>query len=140
MNPDHNFTSELLKKTLNLKCHSQNIIIKTRQQKRLDTIRESTLDFFSTHQIQSLEKLEKLESDHYPIMAEIRITGKIRKRKKLIAIRQTVINEDSINNFITNTDWTTQFDIESKGQLMKKLMIRPTIKLQNTSNKIFEQK
>ena len=78
------------------------------------------LIFFSTHQIQSLEKLEKLESDHYPIMAEIRITGKIRKRKKLIAIRQTVINEDSINNFITNTDWTTQFDIESKGQLMKK--------------------
>ena len=46
LNPYHNFTPELIEKTLNLKCHSQNIIIKIRQQKWLDIMGKSLLDFF----------------------------------------------------------------------------------------------
>ena len=49
---------------------------------RLDVINESTLDFFfSTNQIQSLEKLEKYESDHFPILAKINIIGKTKKKR-----------------------------------------------------------
>ena len=46
LNPDTKFTPELIEKTLNLKFWPQNKIVKTRQQKRLDVINESTLDFF----------------------------------------------------------------------------------------------
>ena len=141
LNPDCKFTPELIEKTLNLKCSLANKIMTTRVQKRVDEINESTLDFFfSSQQIQSLEKLEKFESDHYPIKAEIKITGMMRKTKKNLTIMKTVINETKIRDFIKNSEWPTYFDKKYSRQLTSnKLIIRPTIKLQNEANNIFKK-
>ena len=54
-------------------------------------------------------------------------------------IKKTEINESKINDFIKNSEWPTCFDTKSSWQLMtKKVVIRPSIKLQSEANKIFK--
>ena len=84
LNPDLNFTHELIEKTLNLKTCIQNKIMITREQNRLGSTVESTLDFFfSTQQFESIEKLDKFDSDHYPIISKLKISDKTTKIKKI---------------------------------------------------------
>ena len=61
----------------------------TREQNKLDSTVKSTLDFFfSTQQFESIEKLDKFDSDHYLLISKLKISGKTAKIKKKIILRK----------------------------------------------------
>ena len=141
LNPDTNFPPEQIEKILSIKTWNQNKLITTRQQERLGNKIESTLDyFFSTQQIVNLERLDKFESDHYPIKIEWNTSGKMKKQKKSLTLNKLNINKDNIKAITDNEDWPSKIDINPiKSALYNKLTIRPTIKLQTIANEIFNQ-
>ena len=118
-----------------------NRTIITREQKRLETTSESTRDYFFTNmQITALERLDKNDSDHYPLLINLQITGKTMKSKWKIAYSKLELNEDTIHSILENKDWpTTTYPNRNKNTLFRKYTIRPTIKLQSEANKIFKQ-
>ena len=84
--PDKIFTPEYAEKIMKLNIWELNRTIITREQKRPETTSESTLDyFFANMQITSLESLDKNDSDHYPLLMNLQITGKTTKSKWKIA-------------------------------------------------------
>ena len=110
----------------------------TREQKRLETTSESTLDYFFTNmQITSLERLDKNDSDHYSLLINPQITGKTTKSKWKIAYNKLELNEDTIHSILENKDWPTTTHLNrNKNTLFRKYTTRPTIKFQSEANKI----
>ena len=90
MNPDNSFTIEKIENKLELKTNQLNKNIITREQRRKDKENRSTLDFFmSTHKIEHLEKLDKYESDHYPILTKIQSANPSKRENTLKWFRKT---------------------------------------------------
>ena len=121
LNPDLNFTHELIEKTLNLKTCIQNKIMITREQNRLGSTIESKLDFFfSTQQFESIKKLDKFDSDHYPLISKLKISGKTAKIKKNIILRKIDINEDKIKSILTNEEWSSNIITKTNQNILQK--------------------
>ena len=141
LNPDKIFTPEYAVKIMKLNIWELNRTIITREQKQLETTSESTLDYFFTNmQITSLESLDKNDSDHYPLLINLQITGKTTKSKWKIAYSKHELNDYTIHSILKNKDWpTTTHPNRNKNTLFRKYTIRPTVKLQSEANKIFKQ-
>ena len=139
LNPDSNFTAELVERTLKLKPNIQNKNIITREQERLDKRWISTLDFFfSTGKIQKLVKLDKNESDHYPLLSCIQLNNKTTKTTRMIKYHTIWVNDETIKCILDNEQWPTKSDFNlNRKTLFKRTVIWPTIKIQQDSNNIF---
>ena len=142
LNPDLDFTPELLEKKLKLKFSEWNKYLTTREQMIKSKLNTSTLDYYFSNQ-QTLEviTLVKNESDHYPLLATIQIEGKMKKRLTNITYSKIDINKEFIKNILNEEKWPSiTYPKINKHILWKKNIIRPTVKLQQESNKIFDKK
>ena len=91
-------------------------------------------------QITSLERLNKNDSDYYQLLINLQITRKTTKSKWQIAYSKLELNKDTIHSILENKDWpTTTHPNRNKNTLFRKYTLRPTVKLQSETNKIFKQ-
>ena len=141
LNPDKVFNPGLIEKTLKMKYPEMNDSIITREQIRDNTICTSTLDFyFSTQHVNELRRLDKNESDHYPLLAKVQIAGKMIKSKTNITFRRADINKISAKAILSNDQWpTSSWPKTNEYTLWKRNTIRATVKLQQDANEIFKQ-
>ena len=90
----------------------------------------------STHKIEHLKKLDKFESNHYPILTKIQSTNPP-KMKKYMKITQKYINKEAIMKTINNSGLLMITNNKrNKKILYNKILIWPTIKIQGKANKI----
>ena len=141
LNSDKVFNPGLIEKTLKMKYPEMNDSIITREQIRDNTICTSTLDFyFSTQHVNELRRLDKNESDHYPLLAKVQIAGKMIKSKTNITFRRADINKISAKAILSNDQWpTSSWPKTNEYTLWKRNTIRATVKLQQDANEIFKQ-
>ena len=101
----------------------------------------STLDYyFSTQHINQLITLDKNESDHYPILANIQLNGNMKRNKKISKYIKLNINNESVKRILENENWSSISHPQiNKRIIIKELRIRLTIKLQQEANKIFRE-
>ena len=75
----------MVEERLKLKAAYLNKNTITWEQVRLDNVKTSVLDFiFTSAEIKEFSKLEKFESDHYPIMIKTKMHTELSKVKKPI--------------------------------------------------------
>ena len=117
---------------------SNNSII-TRTQKRLNILKNSTLDYYlSSTNISELKTIETELSDHKPIFAKISIDQKILKNKTYIHFNNCKVTENGIISLL-ESNWPESSYCYSKNLFQNILCIRPVIKLQSKANSIFKE-
>ena len=131
----------MVEERLKLKAAYLNKNTITWEQVRLDNVKTSVLDFiFTSAEIKEFSKLEKFESDHYPIMIKTKMHTEWSKVKKHI-IKKIKIKMDqfAIKKILDKKEWPSSNNAEyNKSILYKKLIIRPTAKLQSKLKDILD--
>ena len=131
----------MVEERLKLKAAYLNKNTITWEQVRLDNVKTSVLDFiFTSAEIKEFSKLEKFESDHYPIMIKTKMHTEWSKVKKPI-IKKIKIKMDqfAIKKILDKKEWPSSNNAEyNKSILYKKLIIRPTAKLQSKLKDILD--
>ena len=142
LNPDKQMTIKIIETELKLKCNEINKLITTRTQSRLHEETTSTLNFFmSTTTIESIETLEKYESDHFPLAAKIQTPAGSLKCKNINLTQKKIICKHTVDEILNNPDWpTTTNNLYNRSKLYSKTTIRPTVKIQQRINNILEAK
>ena len=101
--PRQRVQPRITRNTLKLKYSEVNNRIIIREQIRDKAICASTLGFFfSTQNISELRILDKNESDHYPLLANVQIEGKMIKSKSNFTFRRADINRESVKMILNN--------------------------------------
>ena len=141
-NMDKRFNSDLIKEKLKLKIDERNKQMITRTQLMKGKIASSTLDLFiSTETLERIETLDKASSDHFPILIETKLIAKNQNKKKIIKLFKRVkVEENELNKLLENKSWPTETNSSKNRQLLhKEIMLRPTVKMQDEANKIFNK-
>ena len=141
LNPDLDFTPELIEKTLKLKLSEWNKYLTTREQMIKGKLNTSTFDYYFSNQ-QTLEviTLDKNESDYYLLLSTIQIEGKMKKKLTNITYSKIEINKESIKKILKEEKWPSiTYPKINKHILWKKNIMRQTVKLQQEANKIFDK-
>ena len=138
LNPDRNFTIEMVKKQLLLETSKTNLNLITRKQKFKDNIIESWLDYLlSSNKITHTQTIENFCSDHIPILFKVMVDGCI-KIKSNFVIKKLIIDKKSVKIIIQNENWPDNIIKENESLIWKKTIIRPSIKINSRINEVFE--
>ena len=141
-NLDKNFNIDLIEDTLkiNIDNRSKNLITRTQSIKGKEI--NSSLDLFlTTEPIEAIQRLDKNSSDHYPLLIITKTPSKESKRIKAIKVTERNYTDKDIIKLMENWDWPSTIDLPKTKQLVQKSrLFRPTIKIQESANKVFSNK
>ena len=138
-NNNQHWKIEKIEKTTKLKWSEQNRKLITREQQMKDKKITSTLDYFLTSgEILNITAAEKGESDHLPIIANIKVNYTNRTKVENYIYKTEYSNNEESMRELLNSNWPENWQL-SRNIFKKKLKIRPVIKMQNKANQIIKE-
>ena len=138
-NNNQHWKIEKIEKTTKLKWSDQNKKLITREQQMKDKKITSTLDYFLTSgEILNITTAEKGESDHLPIIANIKVNYTNRTKVENYIYKTEYSNNEESMRELLNSNWPENWQL-SRNIFKKKLKIRPVIKMQNKANQIIKE-
>ena len=137
-NTNQNWNIRKIEEITKLKWSYKNRKIVTREQSSKDKNIKSTIDYFlSTGSINTIETIEKGNSDHIPIKITIELdTTKHKKMKSYIYAHEIKISDYKIDNLL-NSQWPEKKN-ENRNLFKNKIIIRPVIKIQEKADQILK--
>ena len=140
MNTGNKMNIKLIEKKTGLKWSDENIRINTREHIRKGTMILSTLDYFITsNKIWEMRTIQSHLSDHKPLIAKIEITENKQKHNRAYYHYCTYkVTKENITKTL-NTKWPDECT-ETTRLFKNRITLRPVIKIQNLTNKIFKEK